>query len=264
VTVGDIWTDIDRINQSAKERLGYPTQKPVALLERIISASSNPGDLVLDPFCGCGTTVHAAEKLGRRWIGIDITHLAVALIQRRLRDAFGKALRPYEVHGVPTDLAGAQDLARRDKHQFELWALSLLPNAQPWKGGRKGADKGIDGVIYIQPEGRKAERCIVSVKGGKNVSVAMIRDLKGVMEREKAPMGVFVTLAPPTGPMQTEAAAAGVIDTHFGKLPRLQIATIEALLDSPAGAVRLPLVGAGAFKAAKREEKDKGQGALDL
>ncbi|MCH8952333.1 MAG: site-specific DNA-methyltransferase, partial [Proteobacteria bacterium] len=185
-TITNDWHDIQQI--SAKEELGYPTQKPVALLERIVTASSNPGDLVLDPFCGCGTTVHAAEKLGRRWIGIDITHVAINLIRRRLRDAFEGI--EFDVHGVPMDLDGARELAAADKHQFELWAISLIPNAQPWKRGKKGADRGIDGILYVTGEGRKTERCLISVKGGRNVGVAMIRYLVGTMDREKAPMGL--------------------------------------------------------------------------
>ncbi|MCH8953190.1 MAG: restriction endonuclease [Proteobacteria bacterium] len=262
VTVGDVWVDIDRINQAAKERLGYPTQKPVALLERIISASSNPGDLVLDPFCGCGTTVHAAEKLNRRWIGIDITHVAINLIRRRLRDAFEGI--EFGVHGVPMDLAGARELAEADKHQFELWAISLIPNAQPWKGGKKGADKGIDGVLYVTGEGKKTERCIISVKGGANVGVAMIRDLVGTMDREKAPMSLFLTLAPPTKPMVAEAASAGFWDTDWGQVPRLQIGTVEQLLTSPAPPFRIPMARSDTYRKAAREERSGRQGALDL
>jgi site-specific DNA-methyltransferase (adenine-specific) len=262
VTVGDVWTDIDRINQTAKERLGYPTQKPVALLERIIAASSNPGDVVLDPFCGCGTTVHAAEKLGRRWIGIDITHIAIGLIKRRLREAFPGIA--FEVHGVPMDLAGARELAEADKHQFELWAISLIPNAQPWKRGRKGADRGIDGVLYVDGPERRPERCLISVKGGQHVGVGMIRDLHSVMERERAPMGLFLTLAEPTRPMLAEAAAAGFWETDWGAIPRLQIVTIGQLLASPAPPVRIPMARSDVYRRAAREERAHRQGTLDL
>jgi DNA modification methylase len=138
VVVGDTWTDLDRINQTAKERLGYPTQKPLALLERIVEGSSNEGDLILDPFCGCGTTIHAAQKLSRRWIGIDITHLAISLIEKRLTDAFPGI--EYEVHGTPKDIEGARDLAARDKYQFQWWAVSLV-NAVPFGGKKKGAEE---------------------------------------------------------------------------------------------------------------------------
>lgn len=229
--VGDIWDDIDRINPVGSERLGYPTQKPLALLERIIQASSNEGDTVLDPFCGCGTAVHAAEKLGRNWIGIDITHLAISLIEKRLRDAFPDI--QFEVHGTPKDLGGARDLATRDKYQFQWWACSLV-NAQPYQGKKKGADSGIDGLIFFQDDETGAKMIIVSVKGGDHVTVSMIRDLKGVMDREKAEIGLFVTLAEPSKPMVKEAASAGLYHPKlFPKMafPRIQILTIEELLN---------------------------------
>ena len=160
----NIWDDIPAINSQAQERLGYPTQKPVALLERIVSVSSNPGDVVLDPFCGCGTAVHAAQKLGRSWVGIDVTHLAISLIERRLKDAFPGVT--FDVHGTPKDLWGARDLALRDKYQFQWWAVSLI-DAQPFGGKKKGADGGIDGLIYFKSDARTTERAIVSVKGGR-------------------------------------------------------------------------------------------------
>jgi DNA modification methylase len=206
--VSDIWTDIRPVQANSKEdrQLGYPTQKPLALLERIVTASSNEGDVVLDPFCGCGTAVHAAQKLGRQWIGIDITHLAISLIEKRLRDAFPGI--QFEVHGTPKDLASAEDLASRDKYQFQWWAVSMV-DALPFGGKKKGADGGIDGIIYFKPDGKRTEKALVSVKGGGNVSVNMIRDLHSAMEREKAPIGVFITAALPTRPMETEAAAVG-------------------------------------------------------
>lgn len=247
--IGDVWDDISPLNMRAAERLGYPTQKPVALLERIIAASSDVGDVVLDPFCGCGTTIHAAQKLGRRWIGIDVTHLAISLIERRLKEGFGDI--PFEVHGTPKDLDGARDLAVRDKYQFQWWALSLI-DAQPYGGKKKGADSGIDGLIYFKPDGKRTERAIVSVKGGGNVGVPMIRDLKGVLDREKAPIGVFLTLAPPTRPMEKEAATAGFYTLGERRYPRLQIITVEQALSGAKPAI--PLVDTGAaFKQAVRE-----------
>ena len=259
VTVGDVWVDIDRLNQTAKERLGYPTQKPVALLERILSASSNPGDVVLDPFCGCGTTVHAAEKLGRQWIGIDITHLAIGLIEKRLRSAFPDV--QFLTHGVPQDLAGAKDLAARGKyHEFEKWALSLI-DAQPGNLGKKGADRGLDGRLYYGKTGHG----IVSVKAGENVGVSMIRDLKGVIEREKAGIGVFLTLTEPTKPMVTEAASAGLHEEPgFAPVPRLQIVTIEQAMSLRERAVHLPARRGDTFKQAAREEDSSRQSTLDL
>jgi site-specific DNA-methyltransferase (adenine-specific) len=225
--------DVRWLSPRDKERLGYPTQKPLALLERIINASSNPGGIVLDPFCGCGTAVHAAQRLGRLWIGIDITHLAIGLVRRRMRDAFPSL--EIEVIGEPRDLSGARDLAQRDKYQFQWWALDRL-GAQPVSGKKKGADKGIDGVIPVVVGG-KAERpvygrVIVSVKGGEHVNVAMVRDLVGVLEREKEPIGVLLTLEPPTQPMVTEAATAGFYHNDLWQkdYARVQILTVEEML----------------------------------
>jgi site-specific DNA-methyltransferase (adenine-specific) len=263
--VADVWTDIPPLQASAGERLGYPTQKPVALLERIISASSNPGDIVLDPFCGCGTTVAAAHKLGRTWLGIDITHLAIALQKYRLKAAFGLVDRKdYDVVGEPVDLAGAQQLASEDRYQFQWWALSLI-QAQPLGGdgeskrGKKGADGGIDGVIaFIDDASGKPKRVIVQVKSG-HVTAATVRDLRGVVEREKAAIGVLITLEQPTAPMTTEAARAGVYQSfHWGEFPRLQILTVEHLLS---GRQRLQMPPQGqtsvTFKQAQREEEAK-------
>jgi site-specific DNA-methyltransferase (adenine-specific) len=231
VPLQDVWSDIRPMHNLAKERLGYPTQKPLALLERIIQASSNEGDVVLDPFCGCGTAVHAAEKLKRAWIGIDITHLAISLIEKRLRDAFGKEL-PFEVHGTPKDLAGAANLAQRDKYQFQWWACSLV-NAQPYQGRKKGADRGIDGLDWFRDDNTAAKKVVVSVKGGEHVSVAMVRDLRGVMEREQAEIGLFVTLAEPNQAMIAEAASAGFYhSTAYNQdWPRVQILTVKGLLE---------------------------------
>jgi site-specific DNA-methyltransferase (adenine-specific) len=229
--LGDVWTDIDPINSQAKERLGYPTQKPLTLLERIIAASSNPGDVVLDPFCGCGTAIIAAQKLGRRWIGIDITHLAIALMRYRLQDAFPDAA--FVVKGEPADVGSAEMLAEADRYQFQWWALSLV-RAKPIEGKqKKGADKGIDGVInFVDDQSGKLKRCLVQVKSG-HVSSATMRDLIGTLDREKAEMGILVTLEPPTGPMKLEAAQAGSYhsDGWQRDYPRVQILTIDDLLN---------------------------------
>jgi site-specific DNA-methyltransferase (adenine-specific) len=230
------WWMIHIINQSAKERLGYPTQKPEALLERIISASSKEGDLILDPFCGCGTTISVAERLNRRWIGIDITHLAITLIRRRLIDSFGQELKPYMIIGAPKDLTSARSLAEQNRHQFEWWALSLV-GARPAQDKKKGADKGVDGYIYFfDDESNKAKKIVVQVKSGQ-VNVAQIRDLVGVIEREKAALGAFITLEEPTSPMKKEASTAGfyeieiTISKRTMRYPRLQIITIQELLE---------------------------------
>ena len=259
VAIQDMVTDIRPISSQASERLGYPTQKPVALLKRILAASSNEGDVVLDPFCGCGTTIDAAQELGRRWIGIDVTHLSISLIERRLKDRYGNDFgKHYEVHGTPKDEAGARDLALRDKYQFQWWAVSLV-DAIPFAGKKKGADGGIDGLIYFKPDGKTTERAIVSVKGGDSVSVAMIRDLKGVMDREKAPMAIFLSLAEPTKPMTAEAASAGFYETGYGKFPRLQIVTITDLFEGKRP--QIPFGHAEGFKKAARE-KDGTQAKL--
>ena len=248
------WNDIKPPQK--QEYLGYPTQKPLALLERIIQASSNEGDIVLDPFCGCGTAVHAAQKLNRKWIGIDITHLAISLIEKRMKDAFSGI--NFEVHGVPKDFDGAIDLAKRDKYQFQWWACSLV-NAQPYQGKKKGSDTGIDGLIFpSEYSGEAPKKIIVSVKGGEHVGSAMIRDLKGVVDREKAIIGLFVTLAEPTRDMRKEATAAGFHEFGEKQYPKIQILTIKGLLEgreTPKYFDRQVMKGSGGFKKAKREVK---------
>lgn len=254
VVLQTVWDDISPINSQAAERLGYPTQKPEALLERIIQASSNEGDVVLDPFWGCGTAVAVAQKLKRKWIGIDITHLAMTLIKKRLFDSFGistavtppqaggndislrsrgdkRGAESYKVIGEPVDLSGAKKLAEDDKYQFQWWALSLV-HARPVEQ-KKGADQGIDGRRYfIEGKDRHSEQIIFSVKGG-HVTSSQVRDLRGVIEREKAAFGIFITLEPATKEMRKEATSAGFYESELQgtKHPRLQIFTIEELLD---------------------------------
>ena len=186
VPIQDIWTDIKPIGAQAAERLGYPTQKPESLLERIIKASSNEGDVILDPFCGCGTTVAVAERLKRRWIGIDITYVAINLVQRRLRDHFAGELSDYRVVGAPRDLKGAEALKNINRYQFEWWAVDLV-DARPAKGRKKGADEGVDGYIYFfDDKSNEAKKVVVQVKSG-HVGVRDVRDLKGAM-RERRPL----------------------------------------------------------------------------
>lgn len=261
--VSNLWSDIPPINSQAKDALGYPTQKPLALLERIINASSNPGDVVLDPFCGCGTAIAAAQKLGRKWIGIDITHLAIGLIKRRMEDAFGDALK-YEVIGEPTTLDDAKSLAEQDKYQFQWWALGLV-GARP-ADQKKGADHGIDGRLYFHDDNSgKTKQVVLSVKGGQHVNVGHIRDLKGVLEREKAEIGVYICLEEATKPMRAEAAEAGFYhsDTWNRDYPKVQILTIAELLDGKQ--IDMPPIQqvSQTFKRAKRE-KDKGAAQLEL
>ena len=235
--LGDVWTDIPPINSQARERLGYPTQKPEALLERIIRASSNEGDVVLDPFCGCGTAVAAAHKLGRQWLGIDITHLAVALMKNRLKTAFDlEAGQDYDVVGEPQDEGSARALWQQDPYQFQFWAVSLL-EAQPQSGQtraeqRRGADRGVDGMLYfIDGPRRTPHKVVIQVKGGR-VSSPQVRDLVGVVEREQAAMGLFISLEPPTRDMRQEAASAGFFhsDLWAREFPKIQLKTVGEML----------------------------------
>jgi hypothetical protein len=274
--VGDVWTDIRPVQSQAKEKLGYPTQKPLALLERIIQASSNEGDIVLDPFCGCGTAIIAAQKLNRRWLGIDITPIATSLVQKRLFDTFqaknvrllskddpGLA-RAFAVEGLPTDLAGARLLYDKDPthKDFEMWAVGLVP-AIPQE--KKGADQGIDGVAYFQDNAKAPSKAVVQVKGG-HVTSNQLRDLRGVMAREKAQLGFFVCLESPTQPMQNEALAAGFYQPPSGvgrRVPALQIRTIEQLLTG--GGFDFPLYGSNvSFKQAQAAAHDANHPAMDL
>jgi DNA modification methylase len=252
----DVWADIDPINMMAKERRGYPTQKPIALLERIIEASSNLGDVVLDPFCGCGTALVAAQKLGRKWIGIDITYLAIAVMKARLHDMFG-----IEAHivGAPTEVAGARLLAEQGlegRYQFEHWALTLV-DAHPAGGGekKKGADSGIDGKITFTDVGGKLQSVIVSVKSG-GVNRGMVSDLAGVVAREGAAMGLFVTLEEPSGPMKADAALAGEFHSELSDrtYPKVQIITIRELLDGRKP--QIPLLVLPTYQQAEKVEQE--------
>jgi site-specific DNA-methyltransferase (adenine-specific) len=239
----NVWTDIDPINSQAKERLGYPTQKPIALLERIIGASSNAGDIVLDPFCGCGTALVAAQKLGRHWIGVDITYLAVAVMRARLKDAFG--LADVKVVGQPTEVEGAHQLAQSPdgRYQFQWWALGLV-DATPVGGiEKKGADRGVDGIITFTAKDGKLETVLVSVKSG-HVNSSMVRDLKGTVEREQAAIGLLITLEEASKDMHLEADTAGLYQSELWKrdYPKIQILTIKELLEEHRKPVLPPFV----------------------
>ena len=250
--VQSLWTDIE--SASGEESLGYPTQKPLALLERIIEASSNEGDVVLDPFCGCGTAVHAAQKLNRRWIGIDITCLAIGLIEKRLKHAFGKDC-PFEVHGTPKDLESARDLAARDKYQFQWWAVTLV-DAQPFRGKKKGADTGIDGLKFFHDlHDDDAKKIIVGVKGGK-LKADDVRALNSVRDREKAEIALMISLAEPTRDMLSNASGAGFyVDGAGRRFARVQWLTIEDLLSGKARAEHPDYIPDVTHKKAKREKK---------
>src|SRR5258708_25368493 len=267
IPIGTIWTDVHPINSQAHERLGYPTQKPLALLERIIQASSKPGDLVLDPFCGCGTAIAAAQKLGRKWIGIDITHLSIALQKYRMEAMFPGI--KFKVVGEPKDIGAARQLATEDRYQFQWWALSLI-RARPLGGqegsreAKKGTDKGIEGVItFIDHNTDKAKRVLVQVKSG-HVNSSYIRDLVGTVQREQAAIGVLITLEEPSRDMVTEALKAGFYHSSgWNKdFPRIQIFTIAELLHG--AEIKMP-PQFGTFKQAQRvQQSDHEQAELDF
>src|SRR5712692_751005 len=260
-SIQNLWDDISPIGPQAQERLGYPTQKPLALLERIIQTSSNPGDVILDPFCGCGTAVAAAQKLGRKWIGIDITHLSIALQKYRLQEMFPDT--KFRVVGEPRDIGAANQLAQDDRYQFQWWALSLV-RAKPLGGqegsktGKKGSDKGIDGVItFIDDAYDKSKRVLVQVKSG-HVKSGDIRDLVGTVQRENAAIGVFITLEPPSRDMITEAVSAGSYHSPGwnSDYPKIQILSIADLLRG--AKVQMP-IQYGTFKQARRVREVEGE-----
>lgn len=225
---GDVWSDFPSYQPKGAERLGYPTQKPLELLERIISASSDECDVVLDPFCGCGTTVVAAQELNRRWVGIDVTWLAIDLIEKRLKNSFGNtATASYKVYGRPHDVPSARALAEKSKSEFEIWALSLV-GAAP-----RTHDGGVDGLLSIVEGKDRSTKIIVQVKGGRGVNPGMVRDLIGTVEKEGAAIGLLVTLEEPTAGMKELAVhAASYTSPVWGKsYPRIQIRTVGELLE---------------------------------
>jgi len=237
VSLQCLWDDIPPINSQAKERMGYPTQKPEPLLERIIQASSNEGDVVLDPFCGCGTAVAVAERLNRKWIGIDITYLSIDVIKKRFEKNKITENNDFQIKGTPKDLHSASKLAETAPFQFEVWAVSQL-NATPTV---KSGDKGVDGIINYIDVSRKdmLGKGIISVKSGKSINPAMVRELKGTLESQNADFGILITLAEPTKGMIEEAAKAGTFEYHISKvslalsIPRIQIITAGQLFQNP-------------------------------
>jgi DNA modification methylase len=259
----DVWASPELwLNAAAAERLGYPTQKPEALLERVLLASSNEGDTVLDPFCGCGTAIAVAQKLGRRWVGIDITQAAIRTIKERISTFVSPDT--YTVIGEPTTVPDAARLAEEDPYQFQWWALGLV-GARPVEQ-KKGADKGIDGRLYFRVSDNEPPRQVIfSVKAGQNVHVAMVHELRGVVEREKAEIGVLITMRDPTAPMRSDAASAGLYLSPWGHHPRLQILTVAELLAGKK--VDMPQVQGGNVtfeKAPKARGKRGKQGELAL
>lgn len=271
IPLGNIWDDIPPIQSQAQERLGYPTQKPLSLLERIILASSGEGDQVLDPFCGCGTAIAASQKLQRRWVGIDVTHLSISLMKFRLKDSFGLVeKKDYAVIGEPESLGSARQLAADDRYQFQWWAASLI-QAKPLGGdssareGKKGSDRGIDAVINFVDGKDRLQRVLVQVKSG-HVKSGDIRDLRGTVEREGAAIGVFITLEEPSRDMITEALASDYYHSQVWEkdYPRIQILTVEQLLNG-ANVNMPPRDYAQTFKQAEKIKKKEGtQGTLGI
>ncbi|GHG41699.1 restriction endonuclease subunit M [Sinomonas cellulolyticus] len=236
--IDDIWR-IDKLNNSASEALGYPTQKPVKLLERIIATASKPGDLVLDPFCGCGTTVDAAQRLDRAWIGIDITYIAIDLITKRLEHTYGRdVLQTVDINGIPHDMAGARALFERSPFDFERWAVSMI-NAEP--NQKQVGDRGIDGVARFPVDSRgKLGKVVVSVKGGRKVTPSVARDLRGTVERTgDAHMGILITMDDITKGVREEIARSGyyTFPVNNQDFPVLQHISVKDLL-----AGKLPLM----------------------
>ncbi len=263
ICLGDTWTDIPPLNSQAKERLGYPTQKPEALLERIIKASSNEGDTVLDAYCGCGTTVAVAQKLNRRWIGIDITYQSISLILKRLEDTHSSTvLNDVIISGVPRDINSAEALANRKddrlRKEFEKWAVLTYSKNRAAINQKKGADQGVDGRAFFPVTDKEFGSIIFQVKSGK-VDARDIRDLAGTMSREKADLGIFITLKSPTQPMIKESKSAGLYQYKLfdRDIPKIQIVTVEDILENKAH-LNVPLV-AGVLKSAPRNTDDSGE-----
>ena len=265
--VQDTWTDVEALRSWHKERLGYPTQKPEGLLERIIKASSNEGDVVLDAYCGCGTTVAVSQRLDRQWIGIDITYQSISLILRRLESAFGQGvLENIVLNGIPKDMQSAKALANkkddRTRKEFEKWAVLTYSNNRAIINQKKGADKGIDGIAYFRSERDEPEKIILQVKSGK-VSSRDIRDLQGTMTRENAVLGVFITLQKPTKDMVKEAKEAGIYRSQYMSNPvdKIRLVTIQEIVEDQK---RLDiLLALEVLKSAEKQMEVK-QGTLDL
>ncbi|MCX6320330.1 MAG: DNA methyltransferase [Bacteroidia bacterium] len=267
----DVW-QIPFVAPSAKERLGYPTQKPEALLEKIIKASSNEGDLILDIYCGCGTTVAVAERLNRNWIGVDITYQSISLILKRLEDSFGKSvLNDIEINGIPEDFESAVALAHkkedRTRKEFEKWAVLTYSNNRAMINEKKGADAGIDGIAYMQDRNENSDielkQVLFSVKSDKTPHVSYIRDLHGTIEREKAAIGYFITLFPPTREMIAECKKIGKYKNNLmeQEYPKIEIVTVEDILSGKR--ITIPTSHQIAVvKSAQLKQTDKGQAKL--
>jgi len=263
VPLTNLWNDIPPINSQASERLGYPTQKPEALLERIIKASSNKGDIILDAYCGCGTTIAVAERLERNWIGIDITYQSISLMLKRLEDSFGKnVLDKIELNGIPKDLESAKALATkpddRTRKEFEKWAVLTYSNNRAVINDKKGADKGIDAIAYFQGDKDNREKIVFQVKSG-NVKSGDIRDLQGTMTLQGAALGIFITLKPPSKDMIQTAKSAGIYRGRYmsQSVDKIEIVTVQEILEQKK---RLDVILTfEVLKAAEKQRETQGQ-----
>lgn len=263
VPLTNLWNDIPPINSQASERLGYPTQKLEALLERIIKASSNKGDVILDAYCGCGTTIAVAERLERNWIGIDITYQSISLMLKRLEDSFGKnVLDKIELNGIPKDMESAQALATkpddRTRKEFEKWAVLTYSNNRAVINDKKGADKGIDAIAYFQGDKDNREKIIFQVKSG-NVKSGDIRDLQGTMTLQGAALGIFITLKPPSKDMVQTAKSAGIYRGRYmsQSVDKIEIVTVQEILEQKK---RLDVILTfEVLKAAEKQRETQGQ-----
>ncbi len=264
--VGNVWSDIKPVQSQAAERLGYPTQKPLALLRRIIEASSNAGDIVLDPFCGCGTAVVAAEELNRRWLGIDITSLAIGVIEKRIRQIHPAA--QFAVQGLPDRPEDALALAERNKYDFQDWVVLKL-GGQPIRESApgkavKGPDGGVDGVIYFE-DATGTHKAYISAKGGKNYGVEMMNALDGAMNDKGGVIGVLVIIDEPTRPMRELAARSPLYESkdNLGNVhhySRLQVITVADLIAKGSAAIRMPLHYEGqTLQTAQRGQRKEGE-----
>ncbi|BBH41659.1 DNA methyltransferase [Microcystis viridis NIES-102] len=263
IPLQDLWNDISPISSQARERLGYPTQKPEALLERIIKASSNKGDVILDAYCGCGTTIAVAERLERNWIGIDITYQSISLMLKRLEDSFGKnVLDKIELNGIPKDLESAKALATkpddRTRKEFEKWAVLTYSNNRAVINDKKGADKGVDAIAYFQGDKDNREKIIFQVKSG-NVKSGDIRDLQGTMTIQGAALGIFITLKPPSKDMVQTAKSAGIYRGRYmsQSVDKIEIVTVQEILEQKK---RLDVILTfEVLKAAEKQRETQGQ-----
>jgi site-specific DNA-methyltransferase (adenine-specific) len=264
LTLQDVWTDIDVVNSQADERMGYPTQKPLSLLERILAASSNESDVVFDPCCGCGTTVAAAQRMGRQWIGIDITYQSISLILKRLEDDAGASWPDVEASvamtGIPRDMKSAIALAHnrddRLRKEFEKWAVLTYTNNRGVINEKKGADAGIDGRVYFLTGADTSGTMILQVKSGIGLDRGAVAQLRGDMEREGTEMATLITLVEPTAPALAEAKAAGfyrheLMDRNYN---RIEIVTVREMIED-GRRLDMPLVRDPQKRGKKKPEK---------